>query len=551
MFYLSTRQAEQLWCTCSFGSGFGFRKAGNWHPWNPWNPWSWSRHLCLQGQSQFSFGRLDQASATDLCKRWRPKFRHPSQLHGQDRLCFLINKWYLRFLYVWSFFSFPKTPRFFGFLPGNACRFQVVFCDSFVHCDQIAVLYQYIIVYHIVLRSCAEILSHPSKQHWAAVFWVCFVLVLWRQLELVRKTFFSYIVQNWLGPETKTGPLTRARPTRIPLSTLGGRGSEVDLIWFDDLGSQRCGMYWNVTSCFVLKFVELTSPRRGSKIWIAWNVLFERWGWTAPSSLKAVTKVQKMSNCSDLVRRWIQIYGVEEVCPRRTARDWYRPWAETDILMEDWTCGIVDSHCEMKKVSSSNSLYVLMAQLTWVPHNAFSRLFFPYEASCLCFVAGVAAGCNHINLYMDFSWSFVITALPHATAHPAETRDFTNSIFSKPLFSEASTNQCCHTCRGYCCNLAIRSPWGLAMGLECCENPWLRVWGGPGIPGSPCFPCQNTTRAVFSTWAKNAPGHQRKYNADSFGRLSESQHGCSLEALIWLYFHQHLAEQWEVEWMLS
>lgn len=171
MFYLSTRQAEQLWCTCSFGSGFGFRKAGNWHPWNPWNPWSWSRHLCLQGQPQFSFGRLDQASATDLCKRWRPKFRHPSQLHGQDRLCFLINKWYLRFLYVWSFFSFPKTPRFFGFLPGNACRFQVVFCDSFVHCDQIAVLYHYIIVYNIVLRSCAEILSHPSKPYWAHFDW--------------------------------------------------------------------------------------------------------------------------------------------------------------------------------------------------------------------------------------------------------------------------------------------------------------------------------------------------------------------------------------------
>lgn len=52
-----------------------------------------------------------------------------------------------------------------------------------------------------------------------------FVLVLWRQLELVRKTFFSYIVQNWLGPEINTGPLTRAR-----LGTLGIGRSEVDLM---------------------------------------------------------------------------------------------------------------------------------------------------------------------------------------------------------------------------------------------------------------------------------------------------------------------------------
>jgi len=199
------------------------------------------------------------------------------------------------------------------------------------------------------------------------------VLVLWRQLELVRKTFFSYIVQNWLGPEIKTGPLTRARPTRIPLSTLGiGRGSEVDLIWFDDLGSQRCGFCY-ILLCPEMCWADFQAEVRRSGLH---GTCCSRGGAGLLGNLKAVTKVQKMSNCSDLMRRWIQIYGVEEVCPRRTARDWYRPWAETDILMEEWTCGIVDSHCEMKKVSSSNSLYVLMAQLTWVPHNAFSRLFF-------------------------------------------------------------------------------------------------------------------------------------------------------------------------------
>lgn len=162
-----------------------------------------------------------------------------------------------------EFFLLSKDSKVLWFsarqcMPFSSCLLRLI-CALWSNCSTLSVYHSISYRLEVLCRdlksSLQNHIEHISIDTCAAVFWVCFVLVLWRQLELVRKTFFSYIVQNWLGPETKTGPLTRARPTRIPLSTLGGRGSEVDLMtWV-----HKDVVF--VTSCFVLKFVETSKHR--------------------------------------------------------------------------------------------------------------------------------------------------------------------------------------------------------------------------------------------------------------------------------------------------
>lgn len=215
---------------------------------------------------------------------------------------------------------------------------------------------------------------------------------------------------------------------------------------------------------------------QGLKTWIAWNVLFERLGSQIKYMFAKDLQVKPLK--STWTARWIQIYGVERVFPKRTVTACH-------------SCQITVKYCEHWDYPDSESISVVAFEAWFDLWNCYLHFTCPYISwNDLVAVGNVIKLSILIPLRCDpthvsESWLFLfgrstyeytyiyiynIIMIYHWSKFPLVfgiLQNYDSSVGLRTEPTPAVLNAANH-------GVMVLGP---TMGIECCEDSRICLWG--------------------------------------------------------------------------